>query len=139
MRWASFWPTTTVNLARADRLINCRAEVRAGQSGHSRQPRLAASTGAACCRAALPLLERAFRLDQDGDIGAHWGEVLWALGEKTKARETWNRALMADPDNALVKAAQKRAGVPSLPSHGHGHLDLSAHARVAGRGAAARC
>ena len=63
-------------------------------------------------RAALPLLERAFHLDQDGDIGAHWGEVLWALGEKAKARETWNRALMIDPDNVLVKAAQQRAGVP---------------------------
>ncbi len=71
-------------------------------------------------QAALPLLERAFRLDQDGDIGAHWGEVLWALGDKTKARETWNRALMVDPDNALVKAAQQRAGVPSLPIQGTG-------------------
>jgi tetratricopeptide (TPR) repeat protein len=71
-------------------------------------------------RAALPLLERAFHLDQDGDIGAHWGEVLWALGEKAKARETWNRALMIDPDNALVKAAQQRAGVPSLQSSGQG-------------------
>jgi tetratricopeptide (TPR) repeat protein len=71
-------------------------------------------------QAALPLLERAFRLDQDGDIGAHWGEVLWALGDKTKARETWNRALMIDPDNALVKAAQQRAGVPSLSLQGTG-------------------
>jgi tetratricopeptide (TPR) repeat protein len=71
-------------------------------------------------QAALPLLERAFRLDQDGDIGAHWGEVLWALGDKTKARETWNRALMIDPDNALIKAAQQRAGVPSLSLQGTG-------------------
>ena len=71
-------------------------------------------------QAALPLLERAFRLDQDGDIGAHWGEVLWALGDKAKARETWNRALLADPDNALVKAAQHRAGVPSLSLQGTG-------------------
>jgi tetratricopeptide (TPR) repeat protein len=70
--------------------------------------------------AALPLLERAFRLDQDGDIGAHWGEVLWALGDKVKARETWNRALMVDPDNALVKAAQQRVGVPSLSLQGTG-------------------
>ncbi len=71
-------------------------------------------------REALPLLERAFRLDQDGDIGAHWGEVLWALGDKAKARETWNRALNIDPDNALVKAAQQRAGVPSVPLQGPG-------------------
>jgi tetratricopeptide (TPR) repeat protein len=71
-------------------------------------------------QAALPQLERAFRLDQDGDIGAHWGEVLWALGDKVKAREIWNRALMVDPDNELVKAAQQRAGVPSLSLQGTG-------------------
>jgi tetratricopeptide (TPR) repeat protein len=71
-------------------------------------------------QAALPQLERAFRLDQDGDIGAHWGEVLWALGDKAKAREIWNRALMVDPDNELVKAAQQRAGVPSVSLQGTG-------------------
>ena len=64
--------------------------------------------------------ERAFRLDQDGDIGAHWGEVLWALGQKAQAREAWNRALIADPDNAAVKAAQKRAGAPQLLTPGSG-------------------
>lgn len=71
-------------------------------------------------RDALPLLERAFRLAQDGDIGAHWGEVLWASGDKVKAREAWSRALIADPDNALVRAAQQRAGVPQLPASGTG-------------------
>jgi tetratricopeptide (TPR) repeat protein len=71
-------------------------------------------------REALPLLERAFRLAQDGDIGAHWGEVLWSLGEKAKAREAWSRALIADPDNALVRAAQQRAGVPQMATSGTG-------------------
>ncbi len=71
-------------------------------------------------REALPLLERAFRLAQDGDIGAHWGEVLWSLGDKAKAREAWSRALIADPDNALVHAAQQRAGVPQMPANGTG-------------------
>lgn len=71
-------------------------------------------------RVALPLLERAFRLDQDGDIGAHWGEVLWALGEKAQARDAWSRALIADPDNASVKAAEKRDGAPQLLTPGAG-------------------
>jgi tetratricopeptide (TPR) repeat protein len=71
-------------------------------------------------REALPLLERAFRLAQDGDIGAHWGEVLWSLGDKAKAREAWSRALIADPDNALVRAAQQRAGVPQMATSGTG-------------------
>lgn len=71
-------------------------------------------------QAALPLLERAFRLDQDGDIGAHWGEVLWSLGQKAHARDAWSRALLADPDNAAVKAAEKRAGAPQLLNPGAG-------------------
>lgn len=71
-------------------------------------------------REALPLLERAFRLDQDGDIGAHWGEVLWKLGEKAKAREAWNRALIADPENASVKSAEQRLGAPQLLTPGTG-------------------
>ena len=75
-------------------------------------------------RDALPLLERAFRLDQDGDIGAHWGEVLWSIGDKAKAREAWSRALIADPDNA-ARPARRNSGpeyrkcppaVPARPS-----------------------
>ncbi|HTW74369.1 MAG TPA: tetratricopeptide repeat protein [Steroidobacteraceae bacterium] len=71
-------------------------------------------------KAALPLLARAFRLDQDGDIGAHWGEVLWSLGQKAKAREAWSRALIADPDNAAVKNAEKRLRAPQLLTPGEG-------------------
>ena len=46
--------------------------------------------------------------------------MLWAVGEKAKAREAWSRALIADPDNALVKAAEQRAGAPQLPDTGTG-------------------
>jgi tetratricopeptide (TPR) repeat protein len=107
------------DLSRADRLIN------SALKSEPDNPAILDSLGWLQYRrgmpqAALPLLERAYRLDQDGDIGAHWGEVLWALGDKTKAREVWNRALMADPDNVLVKAAQQRVGVPSLTIQGTG-------------------
>ena len=93
------------DLARADRLISTALKAEPDN------PAILDSLGwleyrRGMSQAALPLLERAFRLDQDGDIGAHWGEVLWAVGEKTKAREAWSRALIVDPDNALVKAAQ---------------------------------
>lgn len=106
-------------LSRAERLIN------SALKSEPDNPAILDSLGwlqyrRGMLQAALPLLERAFRLDQDGDIGAHWGEVLWALGDRAKARQTWNRALMVDPDNALVKAAQQRAGVPSLPVQGTG-------------------
>jgi tetratricopeptide (TPR) repeat protein len=107
------------DLSRADRLIN------SALKSEPDNPAILDSLGWLQYRrgmpqAALPLLERAYRLDQDGDIGAHWGEVLWALGDKTKARDVWNRALMVDPDNALVKAAQQRVGVPSLTIQGTG-------------------
>jgi len=107
------------DLTRAEKLINTALK------GEPDNPAILDSLGWLQYRrgmpqAALPLLERAFRLDQDGDIGAHWGEVLWSVGEKAKARETWNRALMSDPDNALVKEAQQRAGVPTLPIQGTG-------------------
>ncbi len=48
---------------------------------------------------AAPVLARAYRLLHDGDIGAHWGEALWAAGQKSAARDTWRRALAADPEN----------------------------------------
>jgi tetratricopeptide (TPR) repeat protein len=107
------------DLSRADRLIN------SALKSEPDNPAILDSLGwlqyrRGSLQVALPLLERAYRLDQDGDIGAHWGEVLWALGDKTKARDVWNRALMVDPDNALVKAAQKRVGVPSLTIQGTG-------------------
>ncbi|HEX2789306.1 MAG TPA: tetratricopeptide repeat protein [Steroidobacteraceae bacterium] len=107
------------DLSRAERLIN------SALKSEPDNPAILDSLGwlqyrRGMLQAALPLLERAYRLDQDGDIGAHWGEVLWALGDKTKARDVWNRALMVDPDNALVKAAQQRVGVPSLTIQGTG-------------------
>jgi tetratricopeptide (TPR) repeat protein len=107
------------DLARAQRLIG------SALKGEPDNPAILDSMGWLQYRrgmpqAALPLLERAFRLDQDGDIGAHWGEVLWSLGQKSRARDAWSRALLADPDNAAVKAAEKRAGAPQLLNPGAG-------------------
>jgi tetratricopeptide (TPR) repeat protein len=69
--------------------------------------------------AALAPLQRAFRLFRDGDIGAHLGEVLVAVGRKAEARAVLQRALAADPDNAgLVTAAARLVpglGVPKPP------------------------
>ncbi len=64
-------------------------------------------------QAALPELARAFRLLHDGDVGAHWGEALWAAGKKDAARSTWERALAADPDNKLLATTVHRYA-PSL-------------------------
>jgi Tfp pilus assembly protein PilF len=58
--------------------------------------------------AAAVALERAYRLLHDGDIGAHWGEALWAAGQSKAARTTWQRALAADPENPRLLATIKR-------------------------------
>jgi tetratricopeptide (TPR) repeat protein len=58
--------------------------------------------------AAVAPLARAFRLLHDGDIGAHWGEALWSADQKPAARQAWQRALIADPDNKLLAATVHR-------------------------------
>jgi len=58
--------------------------------------------------AAVTELARAYRLLHDGDVGAHWGEALWAAGQKAAARAAWQRALAADPDNKTLAATVHR-------------------------------
>jgi tetratricopeptide (TPR) repeat protein len=53
---------------------------------------------------AVPILERAYRLLHDGDIGGHWGQALWTQGQKSAARAVWQRALTADPENPRLLA-----------------------------------
>lgn len=66
-------------------------------------------------RGALPILERAYVIGRDPEIAAHWGEVLWASGDRQRARTVWATALARDPDSAPLKATLKRllsAGQP---------------------------
>jgi Tfp pilus assembly protein PilF len=65
--------------------------------------------------AALPLLERAWRLFRDGDIAAHYGEVAWASGDQARARAIWSQALAADPDNATLRSIVKVHAPQLLP------------------------
>ena len=59
-------------------------------------------------KGALPFLERAWRLSREAEIGAHLGEVLWAMGEKSKAREIWARAMVAAPESKPLRATIER-------------------------------
>ncbi len=95
------------DLPRAEQLI------RAALAAQPDNPALLDSLGWALYRrgqgaAAIAPLARAYRLLHDGDIGAHWGEALWAAGQKGAARAAWQRALSADPDNKLLAATVKR-------------------------------
>jgi Flp pilus assembly protein TadD len=53
-------------------------------------------------------LERAYSLGHDGEIAAHWGEVLWASGRQGEARQVWAAALARDPESKPLKATIKR-------------------------------
>ena len=60
---------------------------------------------------ALQLLEQAYATRQDPDIAAHLGEVLWALGRKSDARQVWRSAQEQDPDNATLRSTLQRLQV----------------------------
>lgn len=57
---------------------------------------------------ALSYLRRAYHQDQDPEIAAHLGEVLWVSGQREAAREVWNQALERDPDSDIVRNTIKR-------------------------------
>ena len=53
-------------------------------------------------------LRRAWSGRPDGEIGAHLGEVLWALGERAEAEHVWREALEASPDNDTLQKTIQR-------------------------------
>ncbi len=57
---------------------------------------------------AVPLLERAWRLSREAEIAAHWGEVLWSMGERAEARTVWARALVIAPESRPLRATIER-------------------------------
>ncbi|MCI0749737.1 MAG: tetratricopeptide repeat protein [Nevskiales bacterium] len=54
------------------------------------------------------LLEKAFNKEKDPEIAAHFGEVLWRLGEKDRARAVWDAALVHDPEHPVLKETVER-------------------------------
>jgi predicted Zn-dependent protease len=59
-------------------------------------------------RAAAGMLERAYSIDHDAEIAAHWGEALWASGEQGEARRVWAAALAREPESKPLKATLER-------------------------------
>jgi tetratricopeptide (TPR) repeat protein len=57
---------------------------------------------------ALPYLKKAYDKDQDPEIAAHYGEVLWVLGKTDKAREVWKKALKKAPDHNVLVTTTSR-------------------------------
>ena len=59
-------------------------------------------------KGAADQLWRAWKGRPDGEIGAHLGEVLWALGERSQAEGIWREALEASPDSDTLKKTIQR-------------------------------
>jgi tetratricopeptide (TPR) repeat protein len=53
-------------------------------------------------------LRQALKSRPDAEIAAHLGEVLWAKGERERAREVWQSQLKASPDNAVLLDTMRR-------------------------------
>ena len=62
-------------------------------------------------KAALALLEKAYAQRNDAEIAAHLGEVLWANGDKARARSIWREALERDADNETLRSTLQRLKV----------------------------
>jgi Flp pilus assembly protein TadD len=53
-------------------------------------------------------LQRAYRLMDDPEIGAHLGEVLWEKGQRDEARKIWRAALKRDPDHQQLRRIREK-------------------------------
>ncbi len=59
-------------------------------------------------KGAAEQLRRAWNGRPDGEIGAHYGEVLWMLGERDEARRIWQEAQKVAPENETLIKTLKR-------------------------------
>lgn len=57
---------------------------------------------------AIRILEAAFKARPDAEIAAHWGEVLWSLGQQDKAGTIWREGLMLKADNETLLETLKQ-------------------------------
>ncbi len=57
---------------------------------------------------ALSHLQRAFKIDQDPEITAHYGEVLWVLNQQEQAKNIWSKGLIDHPEHELLKATYEQ-------------------------------
>ncbi len=62
-------------------------------------------------REALRVIELAFQSKPDAEIAAHFGEILWSLGEREKALAIWREGLALNADNETLQETLKRLQV----------------------------
>ncbi|MBX3641872.1 MAG: tetratricopeptide repeat protein [Rubrivivax sp.] len=57
---------------------------------------------------ALRLLRQAYKARPDAEIGAHLGEVLWAMGRRDEARQVWAEVASRDAANDVLRETMVR-------------------------------
>jgi len=60
---------------------------------------------------AIRILEAAYKTRPDPEIGAHFGEVLWSVGQKDRAVAIWKESLLTDAENETLQETLKRLRV----------------------------
>jgi Flp pilus assembly protein TadD len=63
---------------------------------------------------AVKLLQHAYQIQPNAEIGAHLGEVLWSMGKQDEALQAWRAAHKLEPDNKTLVQTLKRLGVNNL-------------------------
>ena len=60
---------------------------------------------------AVQILEAAYKAKPDAEIAAHFGEVLWRLGQRDRARSIWKEGQLINADNETLLETLKRLKV----------------------------
>lgn len=60
---------------------------------------------------AVKIFEIAFKAKPDSEIAAHFGEVLWASGQRDRAMVIWREGQLLNPDNETLLETLKRLRV----------------------------
>jgi tetratricopeptide (TPR) repeat protein len=60
---------------------------------------------------ALRVIEMAYKSKPDAEIAAHFGEILWSLGQRERALVVWREGLLLNADNDTLQETLKRLQV----------------------------
>ena len=60
---------------------------------------------------AIKIFADAFKTKPDAEIAAHYGEVLWAMGQRDKAVSIWREGQLLNPENETLVETLKRLKV----------------------------
>ncbi|GAB3468607.1 tetratricopeptide repeat protein [Polaromonas eurypsychrophila] len=60
---------------------------------------------------AVRIFEVAYKAKPDAEIAAHYGEVMWSLGQRDKAIAVWKEGMLLNPENETLLETLKRLRV----------------------------